>query len=106
MFGPLKAIFNQIPPISHEQNWHKKPDAQATPKVGPVDNVGSDVLASGADDITVSTEECAADCFTDGTTSSAGEVGRGVRCMERLCALLREDILLGLSSTHYRFIIS
>ena len=49
MCGPLKTIFNQIPPISHAQNWHEKPGAQATPKVGPVDNVWYNIITSDSD---------------------------------------------------------
>ena len=66
MCGLLNALSN--PKCSHGQNWHEKPDAQGAPKVGPVDNVGCDVLASGA---------------------VCGDVGGEVGCVDLPSALLK-----------------
>ena len=68
MCGPLNAISNLTPPNSHEQNWHEKPDAQAQPKVGPVDNVWYDAFTSTSDAV-------------------CGDVSGEVGCVDRPSAL-------------------
>ena len=62
MCGPWNA--STIPPLTYGKHWHYKPDAQATPKVGPIDNVWYYVFTSTSDAVCsdVSGEVGCVDC--------------------------------------------